>query len=128
MVLFSLIGTLFSGYLTFAKMVMGSCPLAESCIYLFGYPTCVYGFVMFLIMLISSLCLMKKKYKEETMMKIVSYVSLIGVLFSLYFAVQEIFFPTCPGGVCSYGLLLPTCVYGFIFYIVVFSVSYKLKK
>jgi len=114
--IFSLIGFLFSGYLTFIKLFTGSCPLTEGCPIFLGYPACYYGFVLFLILLILSIMLMK----NEKSVKKIYYVSLIGILFALYSSVKELLYPSCLNGICNYSLLLPTCVYGFFMYLIIF--------
>jgi hypothetical protein len=127
LVLFSLIGVLFSGFLTFTKLLLGACPLKEPCPYFLGYPACFYGFIMFLILFVASLLLAFNKYDKGKLLKVLSYVSLIGIIFSLYSTYAEMAYPLCLGG-CEYSMLLPTCVYGFIFYLIVFAVSLKMKK
>ncbi|MCX6815602.1 MAG: hypothetical protein NT120_02000 [Candidatus Aenigmarchaeota archaeon] len=126
-VLFSLIGVLFSGYLTFAKLVLGTCPLTEPCAYFLGQPTCMFGFVFFIILFIASVLLMFKKYNEIKLIKVLTYISLIAIIFSFYFSYVDLFLTACPGG-CKFSMLLPTCVYGLVFYIIVFAASYKMKK
>ena len=124
--IFSLIGVLFSGYLSFTKLVLGSCPLREGCPYFLGYPACVYGLVLFLILFITVISLMKNYAREK--LKILVYVSLIGAIFSTYTSIRELIFPSCLDGICKYSLLLPTCVYGLIMYLVIFIISLKLYK
>lgn len=50
----SLIGVLFSGYMTMGEMLLGACP-AGGCNMLLGVPVCLYGFIMYLILLILSI-------------------------------------------------------------------------
>jgi len=52
----SVIGILFSGYLSYGELFKKSCPLG-SCTSppLLGLPVCVYGFVMYLIVFIISI-------------------------------------------------------------------------
>lgn len=47
----SLFGSLFSGYLSFNELFQGICVLG-SCPVVAGLPACVYGFFMFVIILI----------------------------------------------------------------------------
>jgi hypothetical protein len=123
--IFSLIGTLFSGYLSVGKIISGACPLYGECPSFLGYPACYYGLVMFLALLITSSFLLFKKldYPQTTLIKIILFVSFIGILFSGYFSIEEIFYPICPEGICDYALLLPTCVYGLFMYVVIFVIS-----
>jgi hypothetical protein len=110
----SIAGLLFSGYLSLSKLTSGTCSLTEGCTYLFGLPTCVYGFVFFLTLTILSLFLIKGK----NTLTAINYVSLAGGLFSGYFTVIDIIQWT---GV--YTLLLPSCIYGLIMYIIIFVLS-----
>ena len=121
--IFSLIGTLFSGYLTVAKFFTDSCVLSEGCLYIFGYPTCLYGFIIFLVLLVSSIMMMLGT-KSGAPRRLLFYVSIIGVLFSLYSIVQEMFLREAPAS--GYTLLLPSCAYGFVMYLIVLVCSYKI--
>src|SRR3989344_1386804 len=127
--IFSLIGVLFAGYLTFTKLVLGSCPLIEPCPYFLGQPACVYGLVLYLILLIlSGILLFSKPKKELVLQKSLVFISLIGILFAIFSTIKEVFLSTCPGGKCVYSLGLPTCIYGLIMYCIIFFFSLKLKK
>lgn len=50
----SVAGLLFSGFLSFSELFSGSCPLG-GCRNLLGMPTCVYGFVMYLAIFVISI-------------------------------------------------------------------------
>jgi len=52
--LVSLVGILFSGYLTFNEFTKGSCP-AGGCSTLLGLPVCVYGLIMYIILFVAAL-------------------------------------------------------------------------
>src|SRR3989344_1562025 len=119
--IFSLIGVLFSGYLSFTKLFLGSCPLKEGCPLFLSYPACYFGFMFFLILLILSIILFKSVTKNK--LKTVFYISLLAIIFALYSAIKEYIVPSCLDGVCDYSLLLPTCVYGLIMYIIVFIMA-----
>jgi len=54
------VGLLFSGYLSYTELVGKSCIFG--CSYVLGYPSCVYGFLMyFAVFVISVLGLKAKK-------------------------------------------------------------------
>ena len=125
----SLIGVLFSGYLSATRLLSSECATREGCVYFFGYPTCFYGFIMFLVLLIlTGLALFSKsKYSPKSLMNGVLWVSLLGIIFSGYFIIQELFIsPVCPPDGCT--LIFPTCVYGFFAYLIVFACAYFFKK
>jgi len=52
--LISLVGVLFSGYMTIKELKQKFCP-AEGCQKILGLPSCFYGLLMYLIILILSL-------------------------------------------------------------------------
>ncbi len=121
--LVSLAGFLFAGYLTFTKVVSGTCPLTEGCPYLFGLPTCVYGAFFFGVLLIASLI----HYFQKTTphIKVIQWVSVAGILFSGFYAVNEILYPSCVIKPCTYSLLIPSCVYGLTMYAIIAYLAWK---
>ncbi|MFH1276745.1 MAG: hypothetical protein ABIH82_06560 [Candidatus Woesearchaeota archaeon] len=57
----SIVGLLFSGYLSYSELFKKTCPLG-GCSFMLGLPVCVYGFVMYLaVFIISVLGLRSKK-------------------------------------------------------------------
>jgi uncharacterized membrane protein len=53
----SILGMLFSGYLSFSELVLKKCALENvfgTCSNVFHVPACVYGFVMYLIVFVIS--------------------------------------------------------------------------
>lgn len=113
LLLVSLAGSLFAGYLTYSKVFTNVCPFNEPCSYLWGYPTCLYGLVMFLAILIPSI-MMFKEYSRKLMTICLTF-SATGTLFAAYFTIQD--FSTCPLLQCDYAMMLPTCAYGLLFFI-----------
>ena len=64
------------------------------------------------------------KMNKEVALKTIFGVSLAGMLFSGYLSYSEIFQQTCAIGTCSTKILtIPSCVYGFIVYLIIFVVS-----
>jgi hypothetical protein len=126
--LISLAGTLFSGYLTASKMVADVCPLNEGCPYLFGYPSCLYGFLIFFSLLVLSLLYLYKPKNNRNILKTIVAVSVFGIVYGVYFSVYDLFFLQCAGGQCQYSLLLPSCIYGTALYAFIFFHSFKLFK
>ena len=112
--LVSLVGVLFSGYLSLTKIIAGYCPLNEGCPLFLGYPACYFGFGFFFILLLLSLL------RKVLLLQIVS---ILAILFALYSTYIDLMYPSCPGGQCQYSLLLPTCVYGLVMYIGIFIFS-----
>ena len=124
----ALAGALFSGWLTFSKLVLGNCPLREACAYLLGLPTCVYGFVLFGTILVLALLLKMDAKKYPQNMLWINRVALFGILFSGYYSVVELLFPSCPLQPCIYSLILPSCVYGLVMYVLVWVLSNNAMK
>lgn len=124
-----LAGLLFSGYLSAVKLFTSTCAFNEECPYFLGYPSCWYGFGMFLIIFISAVFGMMGTLPEKTVSKIISAVSGLGILFAGYFTVPEIG-SLMSGADTGYTLLLPTCAYGLVFYVIIFilSVRYMAKE
>lgn len=117
-------GFLFSGYLTFSKILLKTCPLNEPCSVFLGVPTCVFGFAMFTLMLaFSAAGVWCKRAHPVCMTKANLAVSFAGIIFSGYFAIKEIFFTECYGEACRFSLGLPSCAYGLLFFIAVFALS-----
>ena len=116
----SLGGLLFAGYLSGIKLVSGSCAFNDPCPYFLGYPACWYGFGMYLFMLVFSGLGLLGKMKVPSVFKAVSIISFIGILFAGRFALQELVYGEFTGT-----LGLSTCVYVLIFYILIFSVSFR---
>ena len=124
--IFSLIGVLFSGYLSFTKLILENCPLKEGCPIFLTYPACYFGFGFFLILLILSILSFKETSKNK--LKTMFYVSLLAIIFAAYSTIKEYALPSCLNGVCDYSLLLPTCVYGLIMYLIIFITTISALK
>ena len=120
----SLAGLLFSGYLSSIKFFTSICAFSEPCPYFLGYPACYFGFGMFLIIFSSATLGVLKKIGEKTTAKIILSVSTLGIIFAGSFAIPEII-KLINGTRNFYSLGLPTCVYGLVFYILIFCVSIR---
>lgn len=123
--LFSVVGALFSGYLTFSILFGDGCPLQEPCPLFLGWPACAFGFDLFILSLLAGVVLLFKRREKVIWFLIV--VTLAGVLFSGYFSVLELVSPSCIGE-CVYELGLPSCVWGFFVFVIVFVAAVGLKR
>lgn len=119
----SLAGTLFAGYLSGVKLFTGTCAFNEQCPYFLGYPSCWYGFGMFLAMALVSAAALLKRLETVRATGIIVGVSFAGILFAGYFVLGEILRWLDVPAATRYGLVLPTCVYGLVFYVIIFSLS-----
>jgi hypothetical protein len=102
----ALIGTLFSGYLALSYFLSGACTLG--CSFFLGYPTCLYGFLLFGLLLIFAI--LDHPYSRY----VLATVAVLGVLFSLWFVVREL--QAC---IFCYPLGFPNCVYGMLLYLAI---------
>lgn len=122
-ILFSLAGLALSGYLSWYNLWGPGCgktPAPEvtpvfTCsgggqpVKLFGQPTCIYGFAMFLTILVLNLVLLKRF--RPGVRKALLVFSTIGLLFAASLSVYELWIRDVPiSG-------LPACVYGFFLYL-----------
>lgn len=117
-------GVLFAGYLSGLKLFFETCALNEPCPYFLGLPACYYGFIFFLVMAIASLIGYFRNPTKKLVETIFS-VSLAGIVFAGYFVFQEMTAAISTKSFVFYTLGLPSCFYGFIFYIVIFVISYR---
>lgn len=118
----SLMGVLFSGYLSGVKFFTESCAFNESCPYFWGYPACYYGFVLFFTLFVLSSLLLVQKIENKKGLFYMNVVSFLGVLFAGYFTLGEI--PILlTEGLGAYLLGLPTCALGLVFFVIVLIVS-----
>jgi uncharacterized membrane protein len=60
----SIAGLLFSGYLSYSELFKGTCSLG-TCTPVSGVPACVYGFFMYFAVLIVALLGLKEKYGRK---------------------------------------------------------------
>lgn len=121
MIVLGLAGVLFSGYLSVVKLVTTTCALNEPCPYFLGYPACWYGFGIFLALFVSAMLGGLRSTWLATSMRVQAVLSALGILFAGYLTIPEL--TPLFSGTTSYALGLPTCAYGLIFYIAVFSLS-----
>ncbi len=127
----SIAGMLFSGYLSAVKLFSQTCAIDSGCSYFLGYPTCYYGFAFFVLIFILTLankfCSWGGEKLAVARLNALRAVSALGIAFSLYFSVVEIWKMISEKMV--YGaLILPTCFYGLIVYIWVFVLAMKLRS
>ncbi len=123
----TLAGSLFAGYMSAVKLFSETCAFNETCPYFFGYPACWIGFGMFFIMFLTTIFGLAKKLSDCTVKKILSFISLLGIIFAGRFVVDE-FNLWLEQGSLNYSLILPTCAYGLIFYIIIFVISINCQK
>ncbi|MFH1978066.1 MAG: hypothetical protein ABIJ92_01965 [Candidatus Aenigmatarchaeota archaeon] len=107
-----LVGIGFSGWLTSGSL-SGSCPIDEGCPSFLGYPACIYGLVMYAILLILFLVTWKGKIAHETGLKAMLAISIIGMLFAGSLLIQEYLIQRP----------LSVCAMGFVMYLLIFLLT-----
>jgi len=107
-----LIGIGFSGFLT-AGDLYGSCPLEGGCTAFFGYPACMYGLLMYLLLFIFFVLTWGNKIAEKIGQKVIAIISVIGMIFAASLTYQEYLF----------GEPLSVCAAGFVMYLLIFLLT-----
>ena len=72
----------FSGYLTVNLLMSRTCPLNGGCTLVLGYPSCMYGFTIYTVMLVILLLTWGGRLVLETGRKLILLVSVVGMAFS----------------------------------------------
>jgi uncharacterized membrane protein len=111
-------GMAFSGFLTAGVLMSKACPLNGGCTLVLGYPSCMYGFSMYTIMLIILLLTWGEKLVFATGRKLILLVAVVGMLFSGSLLVQE-YLNRSP---------LTICAAGFSMFLLIFLLSLLLWK
>ncbi len=118
----ALMGVLFSGYIVFSRLLTKQCAFGETCPLFLGKPACWYGFGMFTLMFIIALLAFFRIINAVIAKRTILTISLVGIVFASQYAFPE-FSLLFSGNAPHYQLGLPTCIWGFIFYILIFIVS-----
>lgn len=120
-------GVLFSGYMSGVKLFSKTCAFGETCPLFLGMPACYVGFILFLSLFFVSLMFVFNKKMALVISKKFLFLSFIGVIYSLNFAVPEL--PKLfQDGPSAYFWGLPTCVMGSLFFVVIFIGSIVFYK
>jgi len=108
----------FSGYLTSSVLMSNSCPLTGGCTLVLGYPSCMYGFIMYTVLLILMLLISFGTITFAVGRKGVLFVAVVGMLFSGSLLVQE-YVNRSP---------LTICAAGFSMFLIIFLLSQLLWR
>lgn len=114
-------GVLFSGYLSLVHILTGACALSEPCPLVLGYPACWYGFAMFLAMFGLTVGALLNKISFRRAVRFMTAISFLGILFAGTLSWVDVSLWISSGR--TFALILPTCLYGLIFYIAIFVLS-----
>ena len=105
----TIFGMGFSGYLSYGVLSANTCPLNGGCTRVLGYPSCLYGFTMYTIMMILVLLTFRKQIVFATGRKLVLLISAIGMIFSGSLLVEE-FLNRSPLTICAAGFSMFTLI------------------
>lgn len=115
-------GLLFSGYMSSVKLFSKTCAFGETCPLFLGMPACYIGFILFLSLFLVSVLFILNKRSPQIISKKLLFISFLGVIYSLNFAVPEL--PKLfQDGLGAYFFGLPTCVMGSLFFVIIFIAS-----
>jgi len=92
----------FSGYLTVNLLTSRTCPLNGGCTLVLGYPSCMYGFTMYTVMLVILLLAWGGRLVLGTGRKFILLVSVVGMAFSGSLLVLE-YLRRSPLTICAAG-------------------------
>ena len=106
----TIFGMGFSGYLSYGVLSSNTCPLNGGCTRVLGYPSCLYGFTMYTIMMILVVLTMTGKLVFATGRKVVLLVSVIGMMFSGSLLIEE-FLNRSPLTICAAGFSMFTLIF-----------------
>jgi len=110
LLLFTIFGMGFSGYLSYGVLSSNTCPLNGGCTRVLGYPSCLYGFTMYTIMMILVVLTMAGKLVFATGRRLVPLVAVIGMMFSGSLLVEE-FLNHSPLTICAAGFSMFTIIF-----------------
>jgi hypothetical protein len=108
----------FSGYLAASVLLSSTCPLNGGCALVLGYPSCMYGLIMYSIMLIILLLTWAGKIAFSTGRNLILLVSVAGMLFAGSLLIEEY----------AGNRPLTICAVGFVMYMLILLVSRLLWK
>jgi hypothetical protein len=113
-------GVLFAGTLSGIKMRSGICAFNEPCPEFLGYPACYTGFGLFVLLFVPAALALAASVTARWPLVANLVVSGLGVLFAGTITLREVI---AHAGVPTYGMGLPTCAYGLIFFIGILVLS-----
>jgi|GEM_PF-4766950 len=126
----SFIGAIYSFILFYPYFISQSCAFGYSCPMLFTLPVCFYGFLgfLFLFSLTARLWFVSDLTMKNRLTLTFFWATLFGMLFALYFLIQELFTEECSRGECHFSLAYPSCLYGFFLFFLLFLLARRMSK
>src|SRR5215471_280034 len=122
-VLLTFSGFVFSGYLSSVKFFTSGCAYSEPCPLFLGHPACYYGFGLFSTLFLTAALAVAGKISDRASRHVLRGVSFLGALFAGRYVLQEVL-RFGASGFQAGELVLPTCAYGFLFFMIIFGLSF----
>ena len=116
-------GFAFSGYLSSVKFFTSGCAYSEPCPLFLRHPACYYGFGLFSTLFLTAALAATGKISNRASRYALRRVSFLGALFAGQFVFQEIL-RFIASGFQPGELILPTCAYGFLFFLTILALSF----
>ncbi|NCU41427.1 MAG: hypothetical protein EOM19_01740 [Candidatus Moranbacteria bacterium] len=129
--IFSSLGTLYSFILFYPYLLNGGCAFGSTCNTLLEIPICFFGFIGFFLVsiLFWMVLLSQEEERQIILMQKIFWITFAGMLFALFYLIQELFTQKCFDGICFFSFEYPSCLVGFVLFLALFSVSrYLLRK
>ena len=121
LLLLSLAGVTFSGYLSLRLYTTNSCAFDESCPVVGGIPACYVGLAFFLTLAFIQLAVLRRRITLVQALGASVLIAATGVVFAGYASATELQAWWLADS--GYGLGLPTCFYGAVFFALVLGVA-----
>lgn len=109
----AVIGTLFSGYLTYYTFTSNKpgCDL-----FFFGLPSCFFGALIYTAVFVLSLVVVADRHSRSKKAVAISVISAVGIAFASFLTLYVLSFKSCT----SLEILgIPPCVYGLVMYVAI---------
>jgi uncharacterized membrane protein len=117
----SVIGVLFSGYMAYYTFAT-SHPACE--LFFFGMPSCFYGAIMYALIFLLSVSILLSKVKSKAILAM-TVISFIGILFAGFLTIYVLNNLSCT----SLDIAgIPPCVYGLVMYLLLLILAVKADK
>ncbi len=128
--IFSSLGTLYSSVLFYPYFLNRGCVFGEVCLTFLEIPICFFGFFGFFWVSILFWMIYRSEEKnyQISLMQKIFWITFIGMLFALYYLIQELFTQKCFDGICFFSFQYPTCLVGFLLFLFLFGISRHMSK
>lgn len=128
--IFSSLGTLYSFILFYPYLLNGGCVFGNTCYTFLEIPICFLGFIgFFLVSILFWMVLLSQEERHQlSLLQKIFWITFVGMLFALFYLIQELFTQKCFEGTCFFSFEYPSCLVGFVFFLVLFSISRYLSR